>query len=155
MLERSSSADLDEALAAGLVEEQAAGRYRFVHALTRETTYGDLPIGRRADWHARAGQALAARLARDPELIGEVADHHALAAPYLAETVEDALAYGERAALAAEHRGAYDEAASLWDRTLDLERLAVSQDPGRRHRLLLATRRPASGSVTCTACCGP
>ena len=121
------------------MEEQAGGRYRFVHALTRETTYGDLPVGRRADWHARAGRALAARLPRDPELVGEVANHHALAAPYLPETVEDALAYGERAALAAEHRGAFDEAASLWDRTLDLERHAVSPDPGRRHRLLLAT----------------
>ncbi len=139
VLERSPSADLDEALAAGLAEEQAGGRYRFVHALTRETTYGDLPVGRRADWHARAGRALAARLPRDPELLGEVANHHALAAPYLSETVEDALAYGERAALAAEHRGASDEAASLWDRTLDLERLAVGPDPGRRHRLLLAT----------------
>ena len=139
VLERSPSADLDQALAAGLVEEQTGGRYRFVHALTRETTYGDLPVGRRADWHARVGRALAARLPRDPELIGEVANHHALAAPYLSETVEDALAYGERAALAAEHRGAYDEAASLWDRTLDLERHAVSPDPGRRHRLLLAT----------------
>ena len=139
VLERSPASDLDEALAAGLVEEQAGGRYRFVHALTRETTYGDLPIGRRADWHARAGRALAARLPRDPELVGEVANHHALAAPYLSETVEDALAYSERAALAAEHRGAYDEAASLWDRTLDLERHAVGPDPGRRHRLLLAT----------------
>ena len=97
------------------------------------------PVGRRADWHARAGRALAARLPRDPELVGEVANHHALAAPYLPETVEDALAYGERAALAADHRGAFDEAASLWDRTLDLERHAVSPDPGRRHRLLLAT----------------
>jgi tetratricopeptide (TPR) repeat protein len=139
VLERSPSADLDEALAAGLVEEQAGGRYRFVHALTRETTYGDLPVGRRADWHARAGRALAAKLPRDPELVGEVANHHALAAPYLSETVEEALAYGERAALAAEHRGASDEAASLWDRTLDLERHAVGPDPGRRHRLLLAT----------------
>jgi DNA-binding SARP family transcriptional activator/tetratricopeptide (TPR) repeat protein len=139
VLERSPSADLDQALAAGLVEEQTGGRYRFVHALTRETTYGDLPVGRRADWHARVGRALAARLPRDPELIGEVANHHALAAPYLSETVEHALAYGERAALAAEHRGAYDEAASLWDRTLDLEHHAVSPDPRRRHRLLLAT----------------
>ena len=156
VLERSPWADLDQGLAAGLVEEQTGGRYRFVHALTRETTYGDLPVGRRADWHARVGRALAARLPRDPELIGEVANHHALAAPYLSETVEDALTYGERGRARRPSTGApYDEAASLWDRTLDLERYAVSPDPGRRHRLLLATRRPVSGSVTSTACCGP
>jgi DNA-binding SARP family transcriptional activator/tetratricopeptide (TPR) repeat protein len=138
-LGREPYADLDEAIAAGLVEEPEPRRLRFVHALTRETLYRDLPTWRRAEWHAAVGKVLAGKLARDPELVEEVAHHHAVAAAYLPELAEDALAYGERAAVAAERRGAYDEAAALWSRALDTERLVPDPDRDRRHRLLLAT----------------
>ena len=37
---------------------EAPGAFRFVHALTRETAYGDLRPGRRAAWHAQVGDAL-------------------------------------------------------------------------------------------------
>lgn len=131
--------DLDEAVAAGIMEETGvAGQLRFVHALTRETVYGDLPLGRRARWHAHVGRALAERLARDPDLIGEVAHHHTLAAPYLPELAEGAVDFGRRAAMAAEARGAFDEALSLWTRTVEVEREIPDPDPERRHPLLLA-----------------
>ena len=79
---------LDEALGAGVIESGAeAGRYRFVHALSRETVYGDLRPGQRARWHARVGAALADRLAADPELVAEVAHHFSRAAAYLPEVV--------------------------------------------------------------------
>lgn len=131
--------DLDEAIAAGIMEETGvAGQLRFVHALTRETVYGDLPLGRRARWHAHVGRALAERLARDPDLIGEVAHHHTLAAPYLPELAEGAVDFGRRAAMAAEARGAFDEALTLWTRTVAVEREIPDPDPERRHPLLLA-----------------
>ena len=121
--------DLDEAVAAGIMEETGVvGQLRFVHALTRETVYGDLPLGRRARWHAQVGRALAERLARDPDLIGEVAHHHTLAAPYLPELAEGAVAFGRRAAMAAEARGAFDEALDA----LDAHRRGRAGDPGPR-----------------------
>lgn len=131
--------DLDEAVAAGIMEETGVvGQLRFVHALTRETVYGDLPLGRRARWHAQVGRALAERLARDPDLIGEVAHHHTLAAPYLPELAEGAVDFGRRAAMAAEARGAFDEALTLWTRTVEVEREIPDPDPERRHPLLLS-----------------
>ena len=109
-----------------------------MHALTRETVYADLPAGQRARWHAVVGRTLAERLAADPELLGDVAHHHAVAATYLPETAEAAVDYGRQAAVAAERRGAFDEARSLWSRTVEVERSASPPDPLRRHELLLA-----------------
>jgi len=131
--------DLDEAVAAGIMEETGViGQLRFVHALTRETVYADLPLGRRARWHAQVGRALAERLSRDPDLIGEVAHHHTLAAPYLPELADGAVGFGRRAAMAAEARGAFDEALALWTRTIEVEREIPHPDPARRHSLLLS-----------------
>ena len=138
-LERPAYADVDEAVAAGLVEEHEVGRFRFVHALTRETAYRDLPAGRRAEWHARVGRALADRLPSDAELVGEVAHHLAMAAAYRPDVVGAALEFGEQAARAAEHRGAVEEAVALWERVLEVERLAPARDRLRRHRLLVET----------------
>ncbi len=132
--------DLEEALTAGVVQEaEEPGQLRFVHALARETLYRDLPVGRRAAGHAAAGRALAARLTQDPELLPEVAHHHLVAAAYLPETAADAVRYAADAARAAERRGAFEEAAGLWDQALAAERRAAPdpQDPGRRHDLLL------------------
>ena len=52
---------LDEAAEAGLVEEvpRAVGRYRFAHALIRETLYEDLPRRERVALHGAVGEAIA------------------------------------------------------------------------------------------------
>ena len=71
-------------------------------------------------------------------VIGEVAHHHALAAPYLPELAESAVALGSRAAMAAEARGAFDEALTLWTRAVEVEREIPDPDPARRHPLLLS-----------------
>ncbi len=139
VLGRSPLDDLDDAAAAGLVEEtEGPGHFRFVHALTRETVYRDLATRQRASLHARTGQVLQQRLTRDPELLGEVAHHHAAAAAYLPDAAAEAVSHGQLAAAAAERRGAFDEAAALWGRALESERHLPEPDDERRHRLLLA-----------------
>lgn len=139
-LGRPSLLELDEALGAGVVTAgDEAGRYRFVHALTRETVYGDLRPGARAQWHARVGTALAERLPRRPELRTEVAHHFTRAAAYLPDLVDPAVEHSHEAAMAAEQRGAFVEASDLWTRALDVERCSPAPDPERRHRLLLSS----------------
>lgn len=138
-LDRPVLDELDQALAAGVVTPGSGpGSFRFVHALTRETAYGDLAPGRRARWHARVGAALADRLADDPDLVAEVAHHCGQAADYLPEQVAPAVAHGQAAAVAAEESGAFEEAASLWARAAALDQRASDPDPTRRHRLLLS-----------------
>ena len=154
-LERPSLDDLDEALAAGLVEEQAeAGRYRFVHALTRETSTAtcDRPAGRlarpgrRGRWppgwprtpSCRRGGAPPARRRAVP-----------------AREVGPRLEYGGRAALAAERRGAFEEAGRCGTARSSSSGRALSPDPAAPARPAARDwRPPGSGSVTCTACCG-
>ncbi len=67
---------LDDAVAAGLLTEDAArvGRWRFAHALVRETLYEELNQVRRAHLHAAAGAALLA-LPDAAERADEVAHH--------------------------------------------------------------------------------
>ncbi len=130
--------DLDEALDVGLVTTgDTPGAFRFVHALTRETAYGDLRPGRRAAWHAEVGDALRDRLAREPDLVTEVAHHYSRAASLRPEVVGRAVEHGRSAARAAERRGAFEEAAGLWTRAVDVERRAPEPDARRRHELLL------------------
>ena len=52
---------LDEAAAAGLIEDIGAGQRRFAHALTRDAVYAGLGASRRARLHRAAADALAAR----------------------------------------------------------------------------------------------
>jgi len=48
---------LDEAVAAHIVEETAAGRYQFTHNLIRMTLYDELRIARRRQFHRAVGNA--------------------------------------------------------------------------------------------------
>jgi DNA-binding SARP family transcriptional activator len=131
--------DLDQAVRTGLVEEAGGpGCFRFVHALTRETVYADLSAAERARRHASVGRALVTRLAQDPDQLDAVAEHHALAAAYLPDLLDEAVDYGSRAAAAAEDRNAFAEALALWSRTEELDRRSPAPDPERRHRLLVA-----------------
>ena len=51
---------LDEAVAAHIVEETAAGRYQFTHNLIRMTLYDELRIARRRQFHRAVGNAIEA-----------------------------------------------------------------------------------------------
>lgn len=128
--------DLDEAMAAGVVRDGLApGTGRFVHALTRETIYADLPTGQRIRHHAAVAGALVERLSGQEELVSEVAHHFAQAAPYLPELLDDAVDHSRRAAVSAERRGAFEEARDLWRQAVALD--ARESSSARRHVLLL------------------
>ncbi|WP_345525536.1 BTAD domain-containing putative transcriptional regulator [Nocardioides endophyticus] len=68
---------LDPAIEAGLVAEDGVDRFRFNHALVRDTVLAGLPQSRRARVHARAAEALSGRPKRETE----VARHWLAAGP--------------------------------------------------------------------------
>ena len=112
---------------ARLVEESrdVVGRYRFVHALVRETLYDELSGLRRARLHRRVGEAL-------EELGGvapaELAHHFWRGVP--AGGADKALEYAVRAADDATARLAYEQAEDQLRRALEL----VARLPGGPHR---------------------
>ena len=69
---------MDDALAEGVLVEtpDAIGRYRFAHALIRETVDGQLSATRRARLHRRAGEALEALHAEALDDVAAALAHH-------------------------------------------------------------------------------
>ncbi|MGH2695181.1 MAG: ATP-binding protein, partial [Actinomycetota bacterium] len=96
---------LEEAVTARVVSDVpgSPGRSRFAHALIRDTLYDRIPGARRANLHAKVGDALE-RLHQDDleQHLAEIAGHFFEAAP--AGDAERALAYAERAATSAVKR---------------------------------------------------
>jgi DNA-binding SARP family transcriptional activator len=101
----------DVAIAAGLVREDGVGRFRFAHALVRDTVYAGTSRTRRARWHARVAEALAGSTDR----AGEVARHWHAAGPGHAG---EAWRADRAAASVAMGVLAYDEAVSALDAAL-------------------------------------
>ncbi len=93
---------LDAGIIAGLLDEPAPGRVRFVHALVRDTLVADVSRLRATRMHARIAAAL--------ESTGDVA---ALAYHYARAGSPKAVGYCVRAAELAEARYAHDVAATL------------------------------------------
>jgi hypothetical protein len=104
---------LETGLIAGLLTEPGPARVRFVHALVRDTLYGDLSHLRRARVHARVAAALE-RLR--PQDLPALAHHYAHG--LTAATAERAVAANIGAAELAERRYAYDTAANLYEQAL-------------------------------------
>lgn len=131
-------ARLGVAAAEGLVEEGTAalGRFRFSHALVRETLYEDLPPATRAEYHRLVGLALEALSAgsADPPL-AELAHHFFHAAPL--GDAERAVDYAVRAGARAIAGLAYEEAATHYQRALEALALRPPDD-ARRLALQLA-----------------
>jgi hypothetical protein len=104
---------LETGLIAGLLTEPKPARVRFVHALVRDTLYGDLSHLRRARVHARIAAALE-RLR--PHDLPALAHHYAHG--LTAATAERAVGTNIGAAELAERRYAYDTAAGLYEQAL-------------------------------------
>ena len=123
---------LDDAAAAGLIEETGAGGHRFAHALTRDAVYAGLGAGRRARLHRCAADALAARYGLDPTpRLAEIAMHRCEGAADGTD-VETAVELAERAAAQALDGLAYEQAVALLTRAL---KLLTDADVERRRRL--------------------
>ncbi|MEU4332701.1 ATP-binding protein, partial [Nonomuraea dietziae] len=111
---------LDAGVIAGLLNEPAPGRVRFVHALVRDTLIADVSRLRTARMHARIAAAL--------EATGDIT---ALAHHYARAGSPKAVGYCVRAAELAEARYAHDVAADLLT-----DAVANSTDPDERVELL-------------------
>jgi DNA-binding SARP family transcriptional activator len=109
---------LDPALAAGLVREFGVDRFRFAHALVRDTAYAALSRSRRGRMHARVAEVMADQGNRD----SEVARHWLEAGP---QHAAQAWRAASAAAEAARRLYAYDEAVELRRAALG----AGEQDP--------------------------
>lgn len=135
---------LDEAGLAGLVEpeQEAPGRYGFVHDLFREAAYDALAHGTRVRLHQRVAEQLAQRHAGAPNAaISEIAHHR-----HRALAVGDAGQAFECAARAAElafERRAYEQAALHWDQALAALDHFDCAEPELRLRSLLGVAEAA------------
>ena len=122
---------LDEAAAAGLVEElpRALGRYRFAHALIRETLYEDLPRRERVALHGAVGEAIVELQGDRPDApLSELAHHFLEAAP--AGDPLRAADYAARAGERALESTAYEQAVDLFADALR----ALDMQPGEAER---------------------
>lgn len=133
------AAALEEATAAHIVHEETAGvgRYRFVHALLRDSLYEALSGRERGALHRRITDAYETSHGAIPEeLVAEVA-HHSFLALAANGSVERAVTYQVCAAEAAARVLAHDDAASAFTRALEALAMQQPVDEARRCDLLL------------------
>ena len=125
---------LDEARAAGIlaISSGPGSRLRFLHALFREALYDGLGDRRRVALHAEVGRML--ELQADAPA-AELA-HHFLEAAAGGADVARALEHARRAATDATARLAYEDAARLYERSLQVLELQASSEPALRGELL-------------------
>ncbi|WP_235632340.1 BTAD domain-containing putative transcriptional regulator [Mycolicibacterium rutilum] len=106
----------DEAAKAGIVIEEPGGRYRFNHAIVRQSLLAELPSVRRMRLHQRIAVTLEAESGASDDLLAELAYHYFECA--WAGNAVKAVEYCRRAADQAMARLAYEGAAELYDRAL-------------------------------------
>jgi class 3 adenylate cyclase len=139
---------LDTAARANLVIELGVDRHRFAHALVRETLHAELSATRRARHHRKVAEVLEARHADDLDaVVTELATHWAEASAGGDPTraIELAIRAGEQAG----ERGAYENAATWYARTIELMEGDSGFDADRRRLLVrLAESQAESGAAT-------
>jgi DNA-binding SARP family transcriptional activator/class 3 adenylate cyclase len=126
---------LDEAVGAGLLTEAGPGDHAFAHALVRQTIYGQLGAARRVRLHRQLGEAL--------EALGASQAHVEALAHHFAQAAADgqaakAAAYALAAGRSATARLGYEDAASHFERGLEMLALTAEPQQQRRCELLLA-----------------
>lgn len=125
---------LEAATAAHVLEEVpgAFGRYRFAHALIRQTLLAELSANRRVRLHWAAGRALADLQPDDP-----VAIAHHLAEGVLAGDPLIAARANLDAGRTAMDLAAWDEAAIAFERAIEILDQSATDDPRCRYDVLL------------------
>jgi eukaryotic-like serine/threonine-protein kinase len=134
---------LDEAVRARVLTPAAGGRYRFAHALIRETLYEELSTARRLRLHKSTGEALERLAGDDPDRFLSELAHHYFEASALGE-VDKAISYARRAGDKAMQQLAFEQAAEHYDhalQALDLTEAGSGRTEKERCRLLLAMGR--------------
>jgi DNA-binding SARP family transcriptional activator len=106
----------DEACKAGIIIEEPGGRYRFNHAIVRQSLLAELASMRRMRLHQRIAVTLETEHGADDERLAELAYHYFECA--WAGNAAKAVEYCRRAADQAMARLAYEGAADLYDRAL-------------------------------------
>jgi class 3 adenylate cyclase len=106
----------DEACKAGIVVEEPGGRYRFNHAIVRQSLLAELASVRRMRLHQRIAATLETEPGADDELLAELAYHYFECA--WAGNAAKAVDYCRRAADQAMARLAYEGAADMYDKAL-------------------------------------
>ncbi|MCA4730385.1 BTAD domain-containing putative transcriptional regulator [Mycobacterium avium] len=106
----------DEACQAGIVIEEPGGRYRFNHAIVRQSLLAELSSVRRMRLHQRIATTLENQSGAEDELLAELAHHYFECA--WAGNAAKAVQYCRRAADQAMTRLGYEGAADLYDRAL-------------------------------------
>ncbi len=130
---------MDAAVAAQLLAEISDGRFRFSHALVRETLYEELSAAQRPALHRRIGEALEDLYSADParlqRRLPEVAHH--LIEGAAGGDPEKAVDYAVRAARSASAQLGHEEAVELYERALEVLELC-QPDKRRSAELLIA-----------------
>jgi hypothetical protein len=117
VVERDLVDAFDEAAKAGIVIEEPGGRYRFNHALVRQSLLAELPSVRRMRLHQKIAAALESESgSADDERLAELAYHYFECA--WAGNADKAVEYCRRAADQAMARLSYEGAADLYDKAL-------------------------------------
>ncbi len=106
----------DEAGKAGIVIEEPGGRYRFNHAIVRQSLLAELASVRRMRLHQKIAATLETEPGADDELLAELAHHYFECA--WAGNAAKAVDYCRRAADQAMARLAYEGAADLYGRAV-------------------------------------
>lgn len=140
---------LDEGIRARLIVEVPGSpqRFAFMHALIRETLYGELTSTRRVRLHRRVGEAIEQLFsARPAPPLADLAYHFAQAAP--AGAADKAVDYAARAGDRAADALALEEAARLYDMALQaLEFNPAGPEADLRRADLHARRARAFGGM--------
>ncbi|WKG04227.1 BTAD domain-containing putative transcriptional regulator [Mycolicibacterium sp. HK-90] len=106
----------EEACQAGILIEEPGGRYRFNHAIVRQSLLAELASVRRMRLHQRIATTLENEPGADDELLAELA-HHYFECAWAGNALK-AVEYCRRAADQAMSRLAYEGAADLYDHAL-------------------------------------
>jgi hypothetical protein len=127
-----AAAALKPALSLGMLNMVGPDRYRFSHALVAETLADELEPGEREELHARAAEALARH---DAGALTAIA-HHLLSAGAL--RAQEACLAAERGAARCSAQLAFEDAAALLERAIDVSASTLPRESWLRVRLCCA-----------------
>ncbi|RSM76906.1 SARP family transcriptional regulator [Amycolatopsis sp. WAC 01375] len=128
---------VESAVRQGFLTEPAPRRFRFAHALVRDTLYRDLSRSRRAREHGEIAEALEGLR---PDDVDALAHHFVLSE----EHADRAAHYARAAAERAESRFAQAEAARLWDAALTAFDRSGGSDAEKRLELIMGKARASA-----------